>query len=65
MQVAMRASGAFGRADIARYRSLHGNSVVYRAAARLWAHGLDWESAHDIANDAFQTAQVLSRPAAE
>ena len=51
-------NNAVNRVEIARFRSRHAQSVIYRAAARLWAKGLDWESAHDIANDAYQTAQV-------
>lgn len=54
----LAATNPVGRAEIARFRSRHEVSVVYRAAARLYMSGLEWESAYDVASDAFQTAQV-------
>ena len=60
-RVHLQAMNPLNRSEIARYRSIHAQPVVYKAAARLWASGLDWESAHEIANDAFQTAQVACR----
>eukprot|EP00435_Cladocopium_sp_Y103_P074502 s863_g49.t1 len=52
-------NNSLNRAEIARYRSQHAQSVVYRAAAKLWANGLDWESAYDVAHDAYEMAQSV------
>lgn len=58
-EVRLLASNPLGGAELVRYKSVHAKSLVYRAAARLWACGLDWESAYTVANDAYQTAQSI------
>ena len=49
------------RGEIMRFNSLHKRSVVYKTAARLWAHGYSWPTALEWAEDVYETAKVAAQ----
>lgn len=54
-ELAMR-RGLLKREHLDRYRARRRSHHIYAAAAKLWSHGVEWEKALAIINEAFDAA---------